>query len=65
MLKRIIDATENDKAYFSISDQYLAETEILLEQLNPIRSKSKHLVNKILPLAKNPFTHVKIVKIGK
>ena len=45
MLKKIINATENDKAYFSISDQYLAETEILLEQLNPIRSKSKQDIN--------------------
>ena len=45
MLKRIINATEYDKAYFSIPDQYIAETEILLEQLNPIRRKSKQDIN--------------------
>ena len=46
MVKRIINATENDKAYFSISDQYLAETEILLEQLNPNRTnKSTQDIN--------------------
>ena len=45
MLKKIIKASENDKAYFSISDQYLAETEILLEQCNPILHKSTQDIN--------------------
>ena len=45
MLERIINATENDKAYFSKSDQYLAETKILLEQLNSIRTKSTLDIN--------------------
>ena len=45
MLKKIINASENDKVYLRISDKYLAETEILLEQCNPILHKSTQDIN--------------------
>ena len=45
MLQGIMKASENDESYFRISNQYLADTEIFLEQLNQIRTNSKQDIN--------------------
>ena len=45
MLQGIMKTSENDDSYFRISNQYLADTEIFLEQLNQITTNSKQDIN--------------------